>query len=139
MFAGSGNCVDVHSNGHSLAVALNSGSVRIYDVRSSKLLQHYILHDNTTSVSWHPFSGFLLTSGKDKSIRIVDVLEGKPIYTLTGHEGEINCVRFDKTGEYFASAGTDKSVLVSEIVLFVLLCAFCIYKLQVWKSNFRSS
>lgn len=112
-FLGSGNHLAIHSNGHSLAVALNSGSIRIYDIRSEKLLQHYILHDNTTGLSWHPTSGFLLTSGKDKTIRVVDVLEGKPIYTLTGHENEVNCVQFDKSGEYFASGSTDRHILVS--------------------------
>lgn len=119
MVSGSGNCVDVHSNGHSLAVALNSGSVRIYDIRCNKLLQHYILHDNATSVSWHPSSSFLLTSGKDKGIRVVDVLEGKPIYTVTGHETEVSCVRFDKTGDYFASGGADKCILV-RIICFLM-------------------
>lgn len=109
----------MHSNGHSLGVALSSGSVRIYDIRYNKLLQHYILHDNATSLSWHPSSGFLLTSGKDKSIRVVDVLEGKPIYTLTGHESGVNCVGFDKSGEYFASGGADKCVLVN--IMFFLM------------------
>lgn len=112
---GSGNCLAIHNNGHSLAVALSSGSVRIYDIRHKKLLQHYILHDNTTSLSWHPSSGFLLTAGKDKNIRIVDVLEGKPIYTLTGHEGGVNCISFDKTGEHFVSADSDRHVLVNTL------------------------
>lgn len=112
-FAGNGNSLDVHSNGHSLAVALSSGSIRIYDIRCKKLLQHYLLHNNATSLSWHPSSGFLLTSGKDKNIHVIDVLEGKPIYTLTGHSDEINCVQFDKTGDYFASGGVDQSILVN--------------------------
>lgn len=113
MLVGSGNSLDVHSNGHSLAVGLNSGSVRIYDIRSKKLLQHYVLHDSTTSVSWHPSSGFLLTAGNDKSIRIIDVLEGKPIYTLSGHGNKVNCIRFDNSGGYFVSGGADKCVFVS--------------------------
>lgn len=116
LYAGSGNSLDVHSNGHSLAVALSSGSIRIYDIRCKKLLQHYLLHDNATDISWHPSSGFLLTSGKDKNIHVVDVLEGKPLFTLTGNAGEVHCVQFAKTGEYFASGGSDQNILVCSYI-----------------------
>lgn len=101
----------------SVAVAMNSGSVRIYDIRALKLQQHYILHDNTTCVTWHPYANYLLTSGKDTNMRIVDVMEGRPLYTLTSHDKSIECVAFSNDGGYFASGSADKLV-------------------QVWKTNF---
>lgn len=79
------------------------------------MIQHYVVHDNATCLSWHPNASYLLTSGKDRTIRIIDVLEGKPLYTLTGHDGAVSCVAFSKNGENFASGGSDMLVMVREI------------------------
>lgn len=43
--------------------------------------------------------------------QILDLLEGHPILTLSGHEGAINTVAFSPGGESFASAGDDKVVI----------------------------
>lgn len=93
-------------------MATSTGSVRVYDLRSEKLIQHYVVHDNATCLSWHPSASYLLTSGKDRTLRIIDVLEGKPLYTLTGHEDAVSSVAFSKNGESFASGGNDKLVMV---------------------------
>lgn len=50
-------------------------------------------------------------------MQILDLLEGRPIYTLKGHVGEITAIAFSKTGEYFTSGGEDRQLLI-------------------WKSNF---
>ena len=47
----------------------------------------------------------------------MDLLEGRPIYTLKGHGGGITSIAFSKTGEYFTSGGADRQLLM-------------------WKSNF---
>lgn len=91
---------------------MNSGSVRIYDIRAMKLQQHYILHDNTKAVAWHPFANYLLTCGADGNMRIVDVMEGRPLYTLNAHNKAVECVAFSKDGAYFASGSKDKLVQV---------------------------
>jgi centriolar protein POC1 len=114
---------------------MSSGSVRVYDVRMKKLQQHYVLHDNTTSTCWHPHANFLLSSGKDGKLIVVDVMEGRPLYTIGGHEGAVNCVRFSQDGEYFASGGSDRHVMV---INFDCALFHPIKKriLQVWKTNF---
>lgn len=45
------------------------------------------------------------------------MLEGRPIYTLKGHIGSITSVSFTQDGDFFASGGADRQVLI-------------------WKSNF---
>jgi WD40 repeat protein len=40
----------------------------------------------------------------------MDLLEGRPIYTLQGHEGPVTSVTFSANGEYFASGGADQQV-----------------------------
>lgn len=112
LYLGAGNFVSFHPNNVSVAVAMNSGSVRIYDIRALKLQQHYILHDNTKCVSWHPYANYLLTCGADGNLRIVDVMEGRPLYTLSAHEKPVECVAFSKDGYYFASGSQDKLVQV---------------------------
>lgn len=111
-FTGTGNSLAFHCSGNSIALATNKGSVKVYDIRNNKLQQHYILHDNATSVTWHPFANYFLTTGTDGTIKVVDALEGRPLYTLRGHEGAVNCAQFNNNGEYFATGGVDKHVMV---------------------------
>lgn len=111
-FTGSGNHLAIHINDRSIALALNSGSVRLYDIRAKKLQQHYILHDSVTCVKWHPLANYLLTSGQDSTMKFVDVLEGRPLYTLGGHNGSIRSVAFSTDGDYFASGGADNHIMV---------------------------
>lgn len=91
---------------------MKSGSVRVYDIRMEKLQQHYVLHDSTTSVCWHPCANYLISTGKDGKVIIVDVMEGRPLYTLGGHQGAVFCVRFSADGEFFASGGADRHIMV---------------------------
>lgn len=79
--------------------------------------QHYVLHSESTCVAWHPKANYLLTSGADGVMRIVDVMEGRPLYTLEAHEGAINAIAFSENGELFASGGVDNHVNVWKIKL----------------------
>lgn len=108
-----GNSISIHPNGVSVAVAMNSGSVRVYDIRALNLQQHYILHDDTRCVAWHPRANYLLTCGKDGNVIIVDAIEGRPFYTLKSHESSVEHVTFSADGEHFASGGADKLVMVT--------------------------
>lgn len=91
-----------------------SGSVRLYDIRSNKLQQHYQLHDFTTSVCWHPCANYFASCGKDGHVIIVDVMEGRPLYTISGHDGTVNCIKFDPKGTYFATGGMDRHLMLWE-------------------------
>lgn len=44
--------------------------------------------------------------------QIIDLLEGRPVYTLQGHDGPVRAVAASADGNYFASGGEDKQVLV---------------------------
>lgn len=109
--------VSIHRNSNSIAVGMNSGTIRIYDIRANKLQQHYKLHEETTGVDFHPKANYLLTSGTEGRIIIVDIIEGRPLYTLSGHEGPVLCAKFNSDGSLFASGGND-----------------C--HLMLWKTNF---
>uniref|UniRef100_A0A3Q2VDI0 POC1 centriolar protein homolog A n=1 Tax=Haplochromis burtoni TaxID=8153 RepID=A0A3Q2VDI0_HAPBU len=69
------------------------------------------------SLSFHPAGNFLITASSDSTMKVLDLVEGKLLYTLHGHQGPVTCVAFSRTGEYFSSGGSDEQVMV-------------------WKSNF---
>ena len=52
----------------------------------------------------------LATCSADKTLRLLDLLEGRPIYTLHGHKGSVTSCTFSSNGDYFASGSQDKQV-----------------------------
>lgn len=56
----------------------------------------------------------------DSKIKIWDLRKGKALFTLYSHTGAVNSVDFSFAGDYFATGGDDKNLLV-------------------WKSNFYDS
>jgi centriolar protein POC1 len=67
------------------------------------------------SVAFHPNGNFLLTASSDATLKIFDLLEGRLIYTLHGHQGPATSVAFSKQGDYFASGGQDQQVCHNKI------------------------
>ncbi|XP_064116342.1 POC1 centriolar protein homolog A-like [Macrobrachium nipponense] len=110
---GSSTHVAFHPSGTCIAAANSDNSVKIYDIRTRKLLQHYDAHSGPVlCLSFHPSGHILLTSSADGTLKILDLLEGRPIYTLHGHQGAVPSCDFAADGEYFASGGNDKQVMV---------------------------
>lgn len=66
--------------------------------------------ESVLRVSFHPSGAFLLSASDDSTIMIFDLLEGRPIYTLSGHKGPISAISFSPSGDHFASGGTDSQV-----------------------------
>lgn len=116
--SGSGNYLAIHLNDKSVALALNNGSVRLYDIRAKKLQQHYVIHDNATCVQWHPYANYLLSSGHDGTMKFIDVLEGRPLYTLEGHNKAIRTITFTHDGDHFASGSSEKHIMVTRVIGF---------------------
>ncbi|XP_017368405.1 POC1 centriolar protein homolog B [Cebus imitator] len=63
-------------------------------------------------ISFHPSGNYLITASSDGTLKILDLLEGRLIYTLQGHTGPVFTVSFSKGGELFASGGADTQVLL---------------------------
>lgn len=99
-------------DGTMVAVALSYGRTKIYDIRAQKLVQLYEVHagGSVNDVAFHPSGNYLATVGDDKTLKILDVLEGRPIFTLLGHTDSVNAVAWSKDGDMFATGGNDKQV-----------------------------
>jgi centriolar protein POC1 len=83
------------------------------DIRIHKLLKYYSSHvDAVNKIAFHPCGSYLLTASSDSTMKVMDVLEGYPIYTLQRHDGPVTSVTFSANGEYFASGGVDQQILV---------------------------
>ncbi|XP_077932526.1 POC1 centriolar protein homolog B isoform X3 [Halichoerus grypus] len=137
---GFANFVDFNPNGTCIASAGSDHTVKIWDVRVNKLLQHYqgwlsaycersgiemdpefeirrssvstIHSGGVNCVSFHPSGNYLITASSDGTLKILDLLEGRLIYTLQGHTGPVFTVSFSKGGELFSSGGADAQVLL---------------------------
>ena len=107
------NSVAFHPSGSFIAAGGTDSTLKVYDIRTNKLVQHYTSHaQSVNSVSFHPSGNYLLTASADSTLKVFDLLEGKIFYTLHGHQGQAMAVAFSKGGDYFASAGHDEQVMV---------------------------
>jgi centriolar protein POC1 len=87
--------------------------VKIWDVRSQRLLQHYDAHSDAVSmISFHPSGLYLLSSSADSAVKIWDLRQGQLLYTLYGHERGATAVNWSAKGDYFATGGMDSLVMV---------------------------
>jgi centriolar protein POC1 len=97
--------------------------MKLWDLRSNTLLQHYPAHaDAISNITFHESGNYVLSSGLDGSLKIWDLREGQLLsrqllsrqllYTLHGHQGACTASAFAPTGSFFASGGEDKMVMV---------------------------
>ncbi|XP_059351506.1 POC1 centriolar protein homolog A-like isoform X2 [Daphnia carinata] len=109
-----GNYVEFHPSGTCIGTALANGVVKIYETRMRKVLQLYEIHNGPVhSLSFHPTSGnYLITGSQEGTLKVLDLMEGRPSYTLYGPKGAVHSVKFSPDGDYFATGGADNEILV---------------------------
>jgi centriolar protein POC1 len=104
-----------------IAVGTSDASVRIYDLRQSRIIQYYEAHNGPiSSVGFHQNGKYLISGGSDGIIKIYDLLDGRVLFTIRAHTGAVRSVKFTQNCEQFATAGNDKTI-------------------YLWKSNLSDS
>jgi WD40 repeat protein len=94
------NSVKFHPDGTCIASGSSDNSIKIWDIRSLRLLQHYDAHqDSVSQVAFHPNGRFLLSASQDSTRKIWDLRQGHILYTLYGHEGASSAVNFSPCGD----------------------------------------
>src|SRR2546423_808192 len=106
-------CVVFSSNGHALASGGHDNTVKLWDVKTGKLIHSFEGHTNAVwSVAFSP-DGLTLASGSaDHTVRLWDVKTGKPIRYLEAHTDAVNNVAFTPDGLILASGSVDKAVII---------------------------
>lgn len=65
------SAVAFHPQGTVIAAAGDDGCIKLWDLRSNRLIQHYSAHSaGVTSISCHPSGDFLLSSSNDGSLKV---------------------------------------------------------------------
>lgn len=101
------------NDGNTVASCSVDKTIKLWDVKSHQLIQHYPAHsESVTSISVHPSGNYLLSSSLDSKLKIWDLREGRLLYTLQGHEGAINSACFSADGHFIASGGADQLIMV---------------------------
>ncbi|KAH8851157.1 POC1 centriolar protein like [Schistosoma japonicum] len=107
--------------GESLTFRAHTAAVRWLDVSADNLKLCTASADKSVKVSHsgpvhkvacHPNGHILLSASEDSTLKIFDLLEGRPLYTLQGHQGPITAAAFSTNGDHFASGGNDEQVFL---------------------------
>ena len=102
-----------HPDGTCVASGSQDKSIKIWDIRSQRLIQHYDAHSaQVNEIDFHPNGRYLLSSSNDSTLKIWDLRQGHILYTLYGHEGASTSAAFSPCGDYFTTGGSDSVVMV---------------------------
>uniref|UniRef100_A0A7N0SYU1 Uncharacterized protein n=1 Tax=Kalanchoe fedtschenkoi TaxID=63787 RepID=A0A7N0SYU1_KALFE len=78
----------------------------VWDVKTEEIKQQFDLHTGAIlDVDWRNNGSFATCS--DNMIYVCKIGESRPVKTFSGHQSEVNCVKWDPTGSILASCSDD--------------------------------
>lgn len=84
----------------------------VWDVKTEEPKQQFEFHSGPTlDVDWRNNNSFA-TSSTDNMIYVCKIGENRPLKTFAGHQGEVNCVKWDPSGTLLASCSDDNSAKI---------------------------
>eukprot|EP01112_Ceratiomyxa_fruticulosa_P010166 TRINITY_DN2682_c0_g1_i1.p1 TRINITY_DN2682_c0_g1~~TRINITY_DN2682_c0_g1_i1.p1 ORF type:complete len:495 (+),score=85.03 TRINITY_DN2682_c0_g1_i1:259-1743(+) len=95
---------------------LLSGSVDktaiVWDAKSGSVLQQFEFHSAPTlDVDWRNNTQFA-TCSTDKMIYVCEIGKNKPVRAFSGHEDEVNAIKWDPSGSLLASCSDDTTAKI---------------------------
>jgi WD40 repeat protein len=108
-----------------IGVSTTRNAFLMYDVRERKLVQSYVnlFEGAATSFSFHPSGDFAVCVSEEPKIKILDLIEGRPIFTLYGPRKALYATAFNPNGTLFATGGKDEELLIWKPVLIPYDCS----------------
>lgn len=106
-----------HPDGTCVASCSHDRTIKIYDLRRRRLIQHYDAHSApVTDVDFSPVttsnSNYLASSSFDKNIKLWDLQEGRLLYTMAGHEDSVTTIKFSPQAQFLASGSADNKLFI---------------------------
>ncbi|CAN8251419.1 unnamed protein product [Cochlearia groenlandica] len=87
----------------------------VWDVKQEEWKQQFEFHSGPTlDVDWRNNVSFA-TSSTDTMIYLCKIGETRPVKIFAGHQGEVNCVKWDPTGTLLASCSDDSTAKIWNI------------------------
>ncbi len=106
------NHVAFSLKGDRVASCDSFGVVKIWDVRTSSTVATLECGPHpANNLAFDPSGGVLAIASNDSTVRMYDIEKGK-IASLSGHEDAVQCLVFDKAGEFLISGGSDHTVRI---------------------------
>ncbi|MCO6010805.1 hypothetical protein NE236_38185 [Actinoallomurus purpureus] len=104
--------ISVSHDGRTLATAGSGRVIRLWDLRSGRLLRTFAGHPSSIrDVAFSPDDRTLATGTQgDTIIRLWSASTGRLVADLTGHLGVLNRLAFSPRGDLLATAGVDGNI-----------------------------
>lgn len=103
-----------NATGKLLASCSADMTIKIWDfIDTYECLKTLKGHEhNVSSVTFLPSGDFVLSASRDKLIKLWDVTNGYCVQNFSKHTEWVRMVVVNEDGSYFASCGTDKTIIV---------------------------
>jgi WD40 repeat protein len=99
-----------------LACGRKDGTVRVWDVQTSNLVQSFVGHEGTIfSIVFSPCGNMIVSGGQDMTIRIWSMSSGRCKCVLEGHSNLVSSVCMSTTVDQIVSGSWDASVRVWDV------------------------
>jgi WD40 repeat protein len=96
------------ADGRLLAAALWDGGVKVWDLKTQKLLHTFHHPDRVVCVAFHPNGRQLASGSCDNTAKVWDLQTGQEVETLHGHIGYVMAVGYSPDGKLLATASGNR-------------------------------
>jgi WD40 repeat protein/serine/threonine protein kinase len=87
-----------------LAAAFWDGTIRVWGIKSQKLLHTFRHSDRVACVAFHPNGKQLVSGSCDNTVKVWDLESGQEVETLRGHIGYVMALVYSPDGKLLATA-----------------------------------
>ncbi|KAK3106404.1 hypothetical protein FSP39_019312 [Pinctada imbricata] len=98
--------------GDTIASCDSYGIIKLWDVRAvAPMVSFEVGPHPANRVAFDPTGAVLAIASNDSTVKMYEVASGR-ISPLVGHEDAVQCLTFDKSGEFMVSGGSDNTVRI---------------------------
>ena len=115
IFSNAVRSVAFSPDSRTLAVGTGDGLIRLWDVKSEKLVWTIKAHDNWTFDLTFLSNGDLVSGGGDNKVHIIDVKTGSIRRTVEDHTDDLHGVAVTSDGRWLVSSGDDRRIIAHDL------------------------